>query len=205
MNRYPLVWPAGWPRTPPYQRARSVLSKRTLASIRDDVLAELVRMRVEACVVSSDVPLRIDGLMRADAIPPQDPGVAVYWTDRKKRDMVLACDRWNTVNANLRAIGLTIAALRGIERWGSSEMLDRSFGGYQQLPAPGQTSVNGSPWWSVLGVEPLDPAELLVSRYRELLKATHPDKVGGSAEAFSRVRSAYAAARQARPSLPEIA
>jgi hypothetical protein len=55
-----------------------------------------------------------------------DSGAAVYFT-RKGRDQCIACDKWDSVRDNLHAIGKTIEALRGIDRWGTGEMVDAAF------------------------------------------------------------------------------
>jgi hypothetical protein len=64
---------------------------------------------------------------------PDDPGVAVYF-ELNGRSQVFACDKWDRVEDNLQAIRKTIEAIRGIERWGSSEMLNRIYKGFQALP-----------------------------------------------------------------------
>jgi len=57
-------------------------------------------------------------LPRSDRRAPQDPGAAVYWRNGDKK-LVLACDKYTSVGENLYAIGKTIEATRGIERWGA--------------------------------------------------------------------------------------
>lgn len=39
---------------------------------------------------------------------PDDPGVAVYWT-MDGQPQVMACDKWDLVRFNLRAVGLAMA------------------------------------------------------------------------------------------------
>jgi hypothetical protein len=46
----------------------------------------------------------------------RDPGVAVYWTDRRGEARVMACDQWFRLRDNVHAIGHAVAAFRTIER-----------------------------------------------------------------------------------------
>src|SRR3546814_19053229 len=78
--------------------------------------------------------------------------------------MTFACDRWDTVRDNVRAIGKTIEAIRGIERWGASDMMERAFSAFEALPAPGGGVTLSC--WSVLGIEPGSSLAELERAYR---------------------------------------
>lgn len=121
--------------------------------------------------ISSDIPLRADGMPRADRGEPQDPGIAVYFKF-DGRDLSFACDSYETTRDNLRALALTIKALRGIQRWGASDLMDRAFRGFAALPEKAT-----SPWRETLGFKEQDlvTADKIESRYRELVKKHHPD------------------------------
>lgn len=120
---YPLSWPIGWPRNKSTVRSRfgTWRNKPSVARSRDVVIAELKRAGVAdwKVVISTNLPLRRDGLPYSNQKEPDDTGAAVYWKDRKGKQLVLACDKYDTVGDNLYAIGKTIEATRGIERWGS--------------------------------------------------------------------------------------
>lgn len=139
-------------------------------------------------VLSTNIELRRDGLPYANQRTPEDAGVAVYF-ERKGKQMVFACDRWDRVKDNIRAIQKTIEAMRGIERWGASDMLERAFSAFEALPAPGQPTKR--PWREVLGLvgEPNPTNEQIDHHYRIKAKKTHPD-AGGSDEAFNELRAA---------------
>lgn len=194
---YPLQWPAGQPRHKPHQRknARFDLS---LARARDHLLDELRLLGARYVVISTDVPTRKDGLPRSGARMPDDPGVAVYF-DFNGAQHVFACDKWTTVRDNTRAIGKTIEAIRGMGRWGVSEMLKRAVSGFKALPATGED------WRAVLGFEDsfakngkAGPTSLGVVklRYRERIAANHPDRPGGDPHAASRINAAWEAAKK---------
>lgn len=132
-------------------------------------------------VITTDVELRKDGLPRADRGPPRDPGVAVYFV-YKKKPMCFACDRWNTIGDNIRAIGQTVAALRGIERWGSGSMIEQAMQGFTALPAPEQP-------FQVLGVKPNATRLEIEAAFRKLAAEFHPDR-GDTSDRMARVNRA---------------
>lgn len=182
IDAYPLSWPAGWPRTSPGHRKWGNFGQSTRARTINGLLDELRKLGAQNVVISSDLRLRNDGLPYSNQREPDDPGIAVYF-DYNKRPMVFACDSYNRDWKNIRAIALTIEALRGIERWGASDMMERAFTGFAQLP-------QSEPWWLILGFEsPPNTESEIRARFRELSKTLHPD-VGGSHEEFCRMQQA---------------
>ena len=178
---YPLQWPEGWPRT---ARPESSRFKVTPGLARDCLLEEIRRLGGTLPIISTNQPLRQDGLPYASRRDLDDQGVAVYFT-YKKRQMVFACDQWRTLAENMQAIRKTIKALRGIERWGASDMMERAFTGFEAL-----RDQNSGKWWRVLGVAQDAPRATVESAYRAARARAHPDK-GGSAEQFNRVQKAW--------------
>lgn len=173
---YPLAWPEGWPRTP---RKESSKFKATLSSALEFVHKELRLMGARSVVISSNVTL---GTSR-----PAEPGVAVYF-ELNGDQMCIPCERYQKVEDNLQAIGKTIEALRGIERWGAKHMVKAAFRGFSALPSPAAIE----DWRQVLGYEPGERPSIghLTDRYRSLRSAQHPDK-GGSAAQFHRIQAAF--------------
>jgi len=139
---YPLYWPEGWKRTE-YRRG-SAFKIAAFGKARDLLLAEIRRMGGSNIVLSTNISLRNDGLPYAGQRNPYDPGVAVYFL-HKKRQMSFACDAYRKVEENAYAIAKTIEALRGIERWGASDMMERAFSGFKALSA-----ATSRAWWDVL-------------------------------------------------------
>lgn len=183
-DAFPLAWPVGWKRTTTRTRSRF---KVTPGRARDEVIHELKRMGVPDwnIIISTNIPLRRDGLPYAGKESPIDPGVAVYFRKNNK-PLVFACDAYTSVMDNLWAIAKTIDALRGIERWGASDMLERAFTGFAALPAP----LVDKPWWEILGVASNASQEIVKARYRELVKVHHPDK-GGDGQTWHKIQAAY--------------
>lgn len=192
---YPLCWPEGWQRTPRDHRAKSAYVV-TFERAREDALKALSTMagRVNgkpAISITADIPVRLDGMHYANAREPWDAGVALWWLDRKTGDArVVACDQWRSTRENLRACGLTLEALRMIERSGATQILERVDQSFTSkgLPAPKPE------WVYTLGLRDLPVHEQQVEEaFRTRSKLTHPD-TGGSHQLFIELQQARAAA-----------
>jgi hypothetical protein len=215
VKAYPLNWPAGWPRKLPSQRTRAQFGRagrgwtkdasgnatgwdgKKPLSVQDAttrILEELRRMGVsrDSIIISTNVVLRLDGLPRSDRGMPADPGVAVYWRERgRKESRCMAIDRYDRVQDNLAAVAATLEAMRAIERHGGAEILDRAFTGFQALPAPEQP-------FQVLGVGANASREEVERAYRLLASEHHPDK-GGDENRMARINAARDALLEGRP------
>lgn len=180
---YPLHWPMRQVRTPAYRRGRGAFG-RSLDESRRDLQLEVERLGGRDLVVSTNLQLRVDGFPRSGQRTPEDSGVAVYFT-RKGAPLVFACDRYNLVEHNLRAIVRHLDALRSMERWGVGS-LDQAFAGYAALPE----EATGEPWWKTLGLAapPATEGDIRAA-YRDAARSAHPD-AGGSQQAFVRVQRA---------------
>lgn len=177
---FPLCWPEGWPRTA--SRKSSAFRVGSVYDATQGLLEQLRLMKASGTVVSTSIPLRRDGLPLSKPPVDGDVGAAVYFL-RKGKPLCLACDQYWTVEDNIHAIAKTIEALRGIERWGSTDLLDRAFTGFAALPA-------GRSCWDVLGIPPGSSPEKVDAAYRALAKSLHPDAGGSDDEmaALNRAR-----------------
>lgn len=187
IDSYPLSWPMGTKRSFNRQKSKFTTS---FERARVQLFNELKLLGVHSwnVILSTDIPLRKDGMPYANLANPSDPGVAVYFRLNEK-PMVFACDKFTKVYDNLYAITLTIEALRGIKRWGSSDMMERSFTGFAALPPPMATKPK-RPWYQVLGYDhPCASITLVDIAYKELAMKLHPDR-GGSAEAMAELNNA---------------
>lgn len=199
---YPLQWPEGWPRSewPPHQR-RAPKFTSAFAQNRDSVLRQLKR-RGSQIAITSDLPTRADGLPYANATCA-DTGIAVWWIENGA-ERVIACDRWPRIQENLRAIDMSLEALRGLDRWGTSEVVERAFAGFAALPA-GAPAVRT--WREVLGIGgdwvAAAPAEVVLAfakaQYRKLIQEAHPDRGGLPAEAAAIIDAFAQAERELGP------
>ena len=197
IDAYPLCWPGGYPRTEDpapsrfgrydYKKSKNTL---TLFKARFDLEDEIRRTGGSAMIISTNMPLRKDGGVYAGEREPDDSGVAVYF-QLHGAPVVLCCDKWRTVRENTYAIALTVEAMRGMDRWGVSDMLDRMFTGFTALPAPGDD------WPAVLGVSPDADVGTIKTAYRKAMRYNHPD-TGGDTEQAARINEAYNRAMEVR-------
>lgn len=211
---FPLCWPEGWKRTTPRipanfnrkqmefgglnsqgQRTSWTSTKRlSVADAVQRLIREFSLMGVPdwCLIISTNVPLRLDGLPRSDR-EPSDPGAAVYWQkpDAKQSTPMrcMAIDRYDRVADNLAAIAATLEAMRAIERHGGGRILERAFLGFAALPEKATQH-----WREVLGIEGTPTPQLVEDRFRALAQVHHPDK-GGDRNKFEEIVQARDAAR----------
>jgi len=187
--RFPLQWPAGWPRTkyPKGSRFGKWNSKPTIYQAITDIEHELSLLSKsgDQFVISTNLKLKQDGLPYSGQREPADQGVALYFK-RDGKDVVIACDSFDKAGCNLTAIAKTIEALRGIERWGCTELLNKAFTGFQALPE--KASIPN--WYDFMDLPEHASEEEIVKRYRELAKKFHPD-TGGNATMFQLLQNLY--------------
>ena len=70
---------------------------------------------------------------------------------------------------NMRALGKTIEAMRGIERWGAHEVIDQMFEGFTALPPPDKMTTPPpmhKAWHEVLEVSPNASPEVVHAAYK---------------------------------------
>lgn len=184
IEAFPLSWPDGWPRTKNQSRSRFDVS---FTSARDGLMEQIRLLGGKLPILSSDLELRRDGLPYANQREPADKGVAVYF-QWKGQQRVFACYRWDRIKDNIRALEKTIEAIRGIERWGASDMLERAFSGFTALPSPTKRKRT---WREVLDIFTSGPVTVdnIELAYKRLAKRRHPD-MGGSHEEMAELNQA---------------
>lgn len=178
---YPLQWPEGYKRS--HCKEASRFRVTTVNSQINEVLNELKLLNASGVIISSNLPVRKDGLPYSNFRSLDDAGVAVYFKF-KDNNVVMACDQYKKVEDNLHAIALTIGAMRGMERWGVSEMLNRMFTGFTALPDKTHA------WYEVLEVSEKATKDEINTAYRTLAKLHHPD-AGGDTDKFTELTDAY--------------
>lgn len=202
----PLQWPDGWQRTASDERRPSRFGGHAgvgFSVALTDLRLELTRLGAANPVITTDLPVRLDGLPYSAAGPIKDPAVAV-WFVLDGHERVFACDRWRTHAENMRAIAKTIEAMRGLARWGAADVVHRAFSGFAALP-PGEPAHDRTPrhrpWRDVLGgpwpaeLAGLDLFVLAKARHRAAIQGAHPD-VGGSTEVAAELNAALAEAER---------
>jgi hypothetical protein len=190
---YPLTWPEGWPRTA-FNRRESDRRfggsrKLTMGRARDDLIHELRLLGATDIIVSSNIPTKSDGLPYSEARLIDDPGVAVYFTFKKK-PLVMARDGFISVAGNIRSLTLAIEGLRQLERHGGSHMMEKAFSGFVAIAAPNAKKR----WREVFGVKP-DWHGDIAALYREKARHRHPD-TGGDHAIMAELNNAYEDAKR---------
>lgn len=191
IEAFPLQWPAGYKRTPPGKRIFSRFEQKP-EKAQDFLRLEIQRMNAKDLIISSNVLTRSDGYIYSDQANSkiEDPGVAIYFKWNGK-DISMCCDQYLKPWENLYALAKGIEALRGMERWGVSDFLERAFTGFKALPE----TIIGISCWQLLNLQPTKDKKLIEETYKALAWKAHPDR-GGSNKQFSQLRTAYNQALQ---------
>lgn len=139
----------------------------------DNLAAENIAIQADF----RDQDIRLDGMIRADARPPNHPGVIVNF-ESKFGPLRYLTDTHELWQHNVRAIALGLEALRAVDRYGVTKRGEQYTGWRQLTAGSGLTSkqqaleviarLTGLP-------AVLMPADDLVVAYRRALKKAHPD------------------------------
>jgi hypothetical protein len=192
-----------WPGQSTKARKRSQFSA-TYGDTMNLVAAELGHLKAKAVVLLMALKaedIRNDGRPRANA-RPSHPGVILAF-DTPRGQMRFPCDRFDLWEDNLRAIALSLEALRKVDRYGVTKRAEQ-YTAWQALPPP-----NGDHWnreqaaefigklldgydghsadklteWALVG------NEYTANMVRLAEFKTHPDR-GGNADDFKKVQRA---------------
>lgn len=150
----PLRWPAGWVRGQKRPPASSGRFKTTFDSSRRRMLRALQKLGADNIEVTSHMPVRQDGLPRADQARRSmiDNGVSIYFM-MGKRHMVMARDAYDSAFDNFHSLTMALEYLQGLERHGGATMMERAFEGFAALPAPNGIGFQKT-WRELLGFPP---------------------------------------------------
>lgn len=183
VSAYPLQWPANVQRTPSHKRSKPQFAEKSWGHTLAEIQRQVKLFDGRYATLSTNQPLRQDGMPYASYRKIEDPGVALYF-ELDGEQVCFPCDRWVTLGLNMRAIAMNLDAMRAMQRWGVGTV-KQQFTGYKALAAENPTES----WWDVLDCLPQAGAEVIQMQYRQLAKAAHPD-LGGSAEAMARLNAA---------------
>lgn len=184
-------WPK--PMTRFRQRSRFKASYSQTLDLLDRELWHVGAKQVVLQMALQPSDIRVDGLPRASA-KPSHPGVILAF-QTKRGPLSFPCDTYDRYEDNLRAIALSLEALRSVDRYGVTGNGEQ-YRGWERLPPPetheGWTleqaqafidQVNdGQADWSIRV-----HAENAIRRAE---MKTHPDIQGGDAEKFKLVQHA---------------
>lgn len=205
---------AQWGRTRDAQgNERTVMTrnarKTPFSQTDDELRLELWRIGVLQAVLELDLSerdMRQDGWIRGDAIP-RTPRVVLSFEHPSLGALRYPADRYLDWKDNVRAIRLTLEALRAIDRYGVTRKQEQ-YTGWKALPSQSSAGLNVEAAVRVLLAYDPRNASLDVSQVtkavqtvlgsvdvaREILRraarATHPDADGGSHYKFIAVQQA---------------
>jgi hypothetical protein len=168
---YPLAWPPGRVRTPPDRREKGRYSLRLFSQAMATIEAEIARWqrpRRDARLVDWQLSSWHVGRSQLHA----DPGAALWFTLAGKDItggaslMVLACDRFQELPQNVRALSLTMERLRLVDEVGAYTLV-AAVEGAKALPPP----ADARGWHEILGVAESAPLVVAEAAYRALARA----------------------------------
>jgi hypothetical protein len=168
---------------------------------------ELGKLQARNIVIQADCgesDIRRDGMLRAD-VRLRGPGVILSF-DSRHGPLSYPCDRYRDWQSNVRAIALSLEALRAVDRYGVTRRAEQ-YQGWSKLPPPDapvapaaantgfSSESEAAVFLSNIGggnaSAILRNRDTLLHVYRRACVATHPDHHPQHAQAFRRVQAAY--------------
>jgi hypothetical protein len=185
---------AVWPGRQTARRLRSKFKASYTATLGllDRELRHLGARNIVLQVALDESDIRLDGRPRAGS-QPRHPGIILAF-DSKHGPLSYPCDCYNRWEDNLRAIALSLEALRSVDRYGVTRQAEQ-YRGWQQLPGPLVTAdeaaliISRAAGTGVSVDTLLRSAEALRMAHHAAALRTHPNR-GGTAEDFRRVQQA---------------
>jgi len=167
----------------------------------DDLEEELRKLKAKDILVQSFFTydqLRNDGWPRAGE-SPHHPGIILTFTT-PQGTLSFPCDRYNNFQANIRAIGLSLAALRAIDRYGVTRRAEQYQGWRQIAPQsdkPFSTKEDAAAFVAAQAYGSTTDGPRIISdinyrniAYKAAAARVHPDAKNGSHDLFVNLRAA---------------
>lgn len=188
-----------WPRPETRNRQRSLFSApwRETLKLLDRELHHLGAAGRRAPsvlqIAMRERDFRIDGMPRANAVPSH-PGVILN-VESDKGPLAFPCDKFDRWQDNLRAIALSLEALRRVDRYGTTPG-NEQYRGWQAIEAkPSMTAKAAVEYLAtVAGMPPPSSQEGIALAYKKARHASHPDRSGDRAT-WDQVEAAAAVLR----------
>lgn len=189
-----------WPVKPtPHSARKNAPFSGSWANTLDSLEREITHLRGRDIVVQAffrQQDIRNDGWPRSSAPNPSGPGVIVSF-DSPGGGLSFPCDTFCDWRHNLRAIALSLSALRAVERYGVTRQQEQ-YKGWRRLEAPPLSTetraaaiafITKLTGMSLQSIE-ADP----VAAYRRAASVAHPDQ-GGSHDLFTELQKHMEALR----------
>jgi len=193
-----------WPGEKTRSRKRSPFNIK-YQRILDDLEREMRHLGARDIVIQAFVrsdDIRNDGWPRSSA-RFFEPGIILSFTGRNREALSFPCDTYLHWDSNLRAISLTLTALRAIDRYGVTKRAEQ-YQGWKRLSAPTHEQKHDAIWalghLAALADTTADAirgdASAIDLAYRAAARKTHPDH-GGNTDAFQLLQEAVRLLRNA--------
>jgi hypothetical protein len=175
---------------------------------------EIKHLRGRDVVIEVDIreqDIRLDGMLRATA-RAETPAVVVAFNTRDHGPMLYRADRFTwghgqgnlAWQANVRAVALTLQALRAVDRYGATET-GQQYAGFKALPAgramPTSHMTSEQAWdliWLKSGGSTFAGENTIERRYKAARAAAHPDRHDGDRTLWDQVEEAAQVLRLSR-------
>lgn len=179
------TWPG--PATPYRRSSQFRASYSDTIDLLERETDRLGATRVVIQVAVSEDEITINGSRPKANARARHPGVVVA-IDSKYGPLKYATDTYTDWQDNLRAIALSLQALRAVDRYGVSRRGEQ-YTGWRALPAGGSYMTVDGARRLIEGIvgEPVD--EITSEIRAKVRKATHPDR-GGSTDEFNEAEAA---------------
>lgn len=190
-------WPGEATKGREHARFRS-----TYAKTLDLLETELAKVRAKEITVQAFFRLdqiRNDGWPYSQA-KPSAPGVILSFRT-KDGALSFPCDRYHTIDDNLRAIALSLEALRAVDRYGVTKRAEQ-YAGWKRIEAPGangfQTKEDAAAFIIAQQDTPTPTYSLIADValrqevYRRAARRLHPDAATGNHDLFVKLQQANA-------------
>jgi hypothetical protein len=168
-----------WPgeKHSPYKRKKAPFGV-TYARLLDDLERELKHLGARDIIIQAYLKrdqIRNDGWPRSSE-RPFEPGIVLSFLNRENQEIAFPCDTYKKWESNLRAISLTLTALRAIDRYGVSQHAEQYKGWAKLPPAPVKMSPAEAMTFLRLHseIEPAGKASLEAA-FRAAARKLHPD------------------------------
>jgi len=193
-----------WPMEPTKSK-RPDPFRTTYLQTLDLLESELRHLRANEVLIQAFFTreqLRNDGWPKTTAAP-REAGVILSFKSRGK-PLSFPCDRYQTFDGNMRALALSLQALRAVDRYGVTKHAEQ-YQGWTQIdaaPLEGFRSKEDAASFIASQMGYADPREgirwilshpdNLREAYRNAARTLHPDNNGGSDELFKKLQQAKA-------------
>lgn len=187
----PIVkWPSAL--TPTRRDSPFRASYGKTLDLLDKELSHLGARTIVLQVAMTRDQIRLDGRPRAGE-KPEHPGIILSFRTSKGEDLSFPCDKYKHWEDNLRAIALSLEALRTVDRYGVTRSREQ-YKGWVALPETSDSTNEAAQLLASYSGhqarEILNSAEIRDYAYKIACRSTHPDIAGGSNDKFLKVQDA---------------